>query len=56
MSKPKAKAPRRGRAPRKLVCLETYWSDHGARAFSNASVLTDFAPAHRLGFTVHTRD
>ena len=38
MSKPKAKAPRRGRAPRKLVCLETYWSDHGARAFSSESV------------------
>ena len=56
MSKQKAKAPRRGRAPRKLVCLETYWSDHGAHAFSNASVLTAFAPAHRLGFTVLTRD
>ena len=29
-------------APRKLVCLETYWSDHGSRAFRNASVLPFF--------------
>ena len=38
MSRPKVKTPRRGRAPRKLLCLETYWSDHGARAFSSESV------------------
>jgi hypothetical protein len=38
MKKLQARSPRRGRAPRKLVCLETYWSDHGARAFSSASV------------------
>ena len=25
-------------APRKLVCLETYWSDHGTRAFHSESV------------------
>ena len=25
-------------APRKLVCLETYWDDHGARMFGNRSV------------------
>jgi len=30
--------PRRGRAPRKLIVLETYWSDHGARAFLTESV------------------
>lgn len=33
---------RRTNAPRKLVCLETYWSDHRARAFRNASVLPFF--------------
>ncbi len=38
MSRPKVRMPRRGRAPRKLLCLETYWSDHGARAFSSESV------------------
>lgn len=35
--------PARGRAaPRKLVCLETYWSDHGAHAFRSESVLPFF--------------
>ncbi len=38
MGKAKRKMPRRSRAPRKLVCLETYWSDHGARAFRSESV------------------
>src|SRR5262245_38107033 len=32
------KTAARKAAPRKLVCLETYWSDHGASAFSNDSV------------------
>lgn len=43
MGKPKVRTPRRGHAPRKLVCLETYWSDHGARAFHNTSVQPFFA-------------
>ena len=38
MKKPQAKAAQRRRAPRKLVCLETYWGDHGARAFRSVSV------------------
>lgn len=38
MRKPTTRAPRRGRVPHKLVCLETYWSDHGARAFRTESV------------------
>jgi len=50
MKKRQARALRRGRAPRKLVCLETYWSD------PEVSVLTDFAPAHQLGSTLRTRD
>jgi hypothetical protein len=29
---------RKRAAPRKLVCLETYWSDHGSRAFRAESV------------------
>jgi hypothetical protein len=29
-------------APRKLVCLETYWGDHQARAFRAPSVLPFF--------------
>ena len=54
-AKTNAKPPRRRPAPRKLVCLETYWSDHGARAFSSASVqpffqglATQFDPALRI--------
>jgi hypothetical protein len=54
-AKANAKPPRRRPAPRKLVCLETYWSDHGARAFSSASVqpffqglATQFDPALRI--------
>ena len=38
MKKPQAKAARRRQAPRKLVCLETYWGDHSARAFRSDSV------------------
>lgn len=30
------------KAPRKLVCLETYWSDHERRLFHTASVLPFF--------------
>jgi len=30
--------PRKRLAPRKLVILETYWSDHGSRAFRSESV------------------
>ena len=30
---------KRHRAPRKLVCLETYWGDHKARIFRSPSVL-----------------
>ena len=37
-TKTKEQAARRRQAPRKLVCLETYWSDHGARAFRSESV------------------
>ena len=54
-AKTNAKPPRRRPAPRKLVCLETYWSDHGARAFSSESVqpffqglATQFDPALRI--------
>jgi hypothetical protein len=32
----------RRRAPRKLVCLETYWGDHQSRAFRTPSVLPFF--------------
>jgi hypothetical protein len=34
----KKKTRRSRRAPRKLVILETYWSDHGTRAFRTESV------------------
>src|SRR6187431_857056 len=30
--------PASGPAPRKLVCLETYWSDHKVHLFQNTSV------------------
>ena len=30
--------PAEGRAPRKIVCLETYWSDHKVHVFQNTSV------------------
>jgi len=33
---------KRKAAPRKLVCLETYWGDHQSRAFSAPSVLPFF--------------
>lgn len=36
------KIPRTRKAPRKLVCLETYWGDHQARAFRTPSVLPFF--------------
>ena len=35
-------ATRSRRAPRKLVCLETYWGDHKARLFRAPSVLPFF--------------
>ena len=39
MARTRKPAFRRSRAaPRKLVCLETYWSDHGASAFRNETV------------------
>ena len=36
------KSTRRKGAPRKLVCLETYWGDHNARMFHTPSVLPFF--------------
>lgn len=50
-----------GRAPRKLVCLETYWSDRHVQAFGERSVrpffegIADFAPARVLGHVLHIR-
>ena len=48
--------PRKRAAPRKLVVLETYWSDHGSRAFRSESVQPFFQglagqldPALRIG-------
>jgi hypothetical protein len=42
-----------------LLFLRRFYGDadpwRNLRAI-HESVLTDFAPAHRLGFTVHTRD
>ena len=35
---PVANVPLGGPAPRKIVCLETYWDDHDARLFGNTSV------------------
>lgn len=32
------KLPKKGRAPRKLVCLETYWSDRHVQVFRDRSV------------------
>jgi hypothetical protein len=29
---------KRAGAPRKIVCLETYWGDHDVRLFQNTSV------------------
>jgi hypothetical protein len=39
---------KRKAAPRKLVCLETYWGDHQARAFRAPSVLPFFEGLGRL--------
>jgi hypothetical protein len=39
---------RRKAAPRKLVCLETYWGDHQGRAFRAPSVLPFFEGLSRL--------
>ena len=33
------KAAKKKGAPRKIVCLETYWGDHNARLFQSTSVL-----------------
>jgi len=40
---PRRRAPAKSRrAPRKLVCLETYWGDHKTRLFHTPSVLPFF--------------
>ena len=39
MPRKRRKATKKKSAPRKIVCLETYWGDHNARLFQSTSVL-----------------